>query len=635
MNEITLMRGGREVVFRKSEDTFAVRLKQGRAMTRELLEATYGASLPNLDHVESFGPERMEVFRVTKAKQIEPMMETLRQAPATEVVTHVYTMDDAPGATVIPTGMMMIQFAPETSKADREAILDEFGLEVLEEIPYLADGYVVRLTAVSPINPLKMAAELQQRAQIKAADPDIAVPVAYAYAPPDTYYEQQWHLKNRGDKLGLLAGADVKAEEAWDYTTGTRQIVVCVIDDGVDLQHPDFAGADKIVAPRDFGQMDGDPNPFYTDDNHGTACAGVAVAEQNGAGVVGLAPGCALMPVRMSRWLTDDLLVGYFEHAMTNGADVISCSWSAAAWNYPLSDRVSGIIHHAATQGRNGKGCVILFAAGNEERPLNGNANGQISYQGFALHPDVIAVGASNSLDKHAHYSNYGAELALCAPSSGTPGRRIVTTDRRGALGYDWSDYTDSFGGTSSATPLAAGLAALILSVNPELTAVEVKQMMMETADKIDAENGTYVDGHSERYGYGRINAHKAVAKAMIPGAELDILTVELMATAPTSAGQTLAADIQFKLTGSRQRKMTQERAAYTIEVRLGDLDDGGMVLLASQQGQLQPELCTYLERLTFAMPDAGRYELQTAVSLAPPYEAKTTYNGPRFSIIA
>ncbi|MDH3446251.1 MAG: S8 family serine peptidase, partial [Deltaproteobacteria bacterium] len=287
----------------------------------------------------------------------------------------------------------------------------------------------------------------------------------------------------------------------------------------------------KIVAPRDFGQDDMMPDPVGDTDNHGTACAGVAVAEENGLGVVGLAPGCAFMPVRMGQWLSDQTVIDMFQHAIDNNADVISCSWSAAAWNFPLSTAMNGILHKTATEGRaNKKGCVILFAAGNEDRPLDGEKNGQVSHQGFALHPDVIAVAASNSQDLRSNYSNFGLELAICAPSSGSPGRRIVTTDRRGSQGYSDQDYTADFGGTSSATPLSAGLAALILSINPELTSAEVKRIMMDTADKIDQANGQYnAGGHSSLYGHGRINAAAAVRLAGGESPEIRLPEVLLM----------------------------------------------------------------------------------------------------------
>lgn len=516
MDEIKLKRGRREVTFKKLPTYFAVRLKQGKATNEMALESSCGRPKAEVVHVDSAAPENMEIFTAKEAAKLEETIDELRKAPVCEVVTHMYTLDDTPGGGVIPTGTMTIQFKPDVSTIEREKILAEFGLEVLEDLDFLPHGYTVRLTEASKENPIKIAAKLQQRKEIETAEPDLSFQISFKHVPTDTLYREQWHLKNRGDKTGLSEGADVKAEEAWDYTTGAREITVCVMDDGFDLGHPDFDAPGKIVAPRDFGQADFDPNPVFEDDNHGTACAGIAVAEQNGVGVVGLAPGCSFMPVRTSGWLSDQNIVDLFQYAIDNHADVISCSWSAAAWNFPLSSKVHGIIHKAATQGRaSGKGCVILFAAGNEDRPLDGEKDGQISHQGFALHPDVIALGASNSRNERSSYSNYGSELTLCAPSSGYPGRGVVTTDRRGTNGYSSGDYTYGFGGTSSSTPLAAGLAALIVSVNPDLTSAEVKSIMMETADKIDQENGQYVDGHSPLYGHGRISAHEAVALAV------------------------------------------------------------------------------------------------------------------------
>ena len=513
MDEIKLRRGRREVTFKKVPDRFAVRLKQGRAVDEATLAASVGRPRADVTHVDSAATEDMEIFTVEEPARLEETMDAMREAPTSDVVTHVYALDDTPGGAVIPTGTLTLQFKPDVGMEERSSILAEYGLEVVEDLDFLPHGYTVRLTDASEENPLKIAAKLQQRSEIETAEPDLSFQITFRHVPADARYRDQWHLNNRGDKLGLVAGADVKAEQAWDYTRGSRDIVVCVMDDGFDLGHPDLSAPGKIVAPRDFGEEDFDPNPVSADDNHGTACAGVAVAEENGVGVVGLAPQCAFMPVRTSGWISDNAIKDLFQYAIDEHADVISCSWTASAWNFALSTKMHGIIHKAATQGRrNQKGCVILFAAGNEDRPLDGEKDGKISVQGFGLHPDVIAVGASNSQDKRSSYSNYGPELAICAPSSGSPGRRIVTTDRRGTKGYSSGDYTSTFGGTSSATPLAAGLAALILSVDPELTSAEVKRIMMDTADKIDAEGGQYVDGHSAWYGHGRINAHSALA---------------------------------------------------------------------------------------------------------------------------
>ncbi len=512
-DKITLRRGNRQVTYEKVPDQFAVRLKHGRALSPDQLESSVGEIKTAVEHVDADLQEAMDVFTVAEAAKLEEIVDEMRKAPAAEVVTHTYKIDDSSGGSMIPIGTLTIQFKPDVSENRHADILAEFGLEIVENLDFLPNGYTVALTEEATENPLKIAFKLQQRDEIETAEPDLSFQVSLKYEPADTLYNEQWHLNNQGNRIGLVANADVRAEAAWEITRGKREVTVCVVDDGFDLGHPDFNIPGKIVSPKDFLQNDIDPTPIFLDDNHGTACAGVAIAEENGVGVVGLAPGCAFMPVRMALTLSDNAIVTLFKHAFDNQADVISCSWSAAAWNFPLSTKIHAIIHQAATQGRhNGKGCVILFAAGNENRPLDGVKNGQISHQGFALHPDIIAVGASNSRDERSGYSNFGPELAICAPSSGDPGRRIVTTDRRGVLGYSAGDYTFTFGGTSSATPLAAGLAALILSVNEELISAEVKQIMMETADKIDQEHGEYVDGHSPWYGHGRINAHRALA---------------------------------------------------------------------------------------------------------------------------
>lgn len=456
-------------------DHFAVCLKQRRAIDEAALAAATGRPRISVVHMESDVAENLEVFAVDDADELEATMDEMRAAPSSDVITHMYTLDDTPGSAVIPTDTMTVQFTPDVGPDARADILAEHGLEVVEDLDFLSHGYTVRLTDASTENPLKIAAKLQARDDIEAAEPDLSFKISLKYAPPDPLYRDQWHLRNRGDQTGLAAGADVKAEGAWEYTRGSRDVTVCVMDDGFDLNHPDFEASDKVVSPRDFGDNDFAPHPASADDKHGTACAGVAIAEENGTGVVGLAPGCAFMPVRMSGRISDNAIVDLFRHAIDNNADVISCSWSAESWNFPLSVKMRAIIHKAATQGRrNNKGCVILFAAGNENRPLDGEKNGRVSHQGFALHPDVIAVGASNSRDERSSYSNFGPELTLCAPSS--------------------------------ATPLAAGLAGLILAVDPGLTAAEVRQIMMDTADKIDTADGEYdEDGHSPRYGHGRI----------------------------------------------------------------------------------------------------------------------------------
>jgi len=170
---------------------------------------------------------------------------------------------------------------------------------------------------------------------------------------------------------------------------------------------------------------------------------------------------------------------------------------------------------YCATNGRGGKGTVIFFAAGNSNFNIDLNNN-----DSYSSYPGVVAVAASTNLDKKASYSSFGPSISICAPSNGgTLG--ITTTDLTGSGGYSAGNFTNGFGGTSSACPLATGVGALVLSANPNLTWRQVKSVLEQSADKIDVGSsfGQYdALGHSIYYGYGRVNAQRAVALALAGG---------------------------------------------------------------------------------------------------------------------
>jgi subtilisin family serine protease len=250
------------------------------------------------------------------------------------------------------------------------------------------------------------------------------------------------------------------------------------------------------------------------------------------------------MPIRLASNLGSQAEADAFEWAATHGADVISCSWGPpdGKWwdpndsrhhqmvNLPDSTRLA--IDYAVNYGRGGKGCVITWAAG------NGNEN--VENDGYASYDKVIAVAACNDRNARSVYSDFGESVWCAFPSSDfghapfnhpdpqTPG--IWTTDRSGSAGYnpgeldpnasappgdDHGNYTESFGGTSSACPGIAGIAALILAANPDLHWNEVKDILRRAAVKIDKTAGAYdSDGHSPYYGYGRPDAGQAVQMA-------------------------------------------------------------------------------------------------------------------------
>lgn len=458
-------------------------------------------------------------------------------APASAKVYH--TSDD--GVPFIPTGEIYLEFAEGTPAEESNRILAESQLEYLKKSG--KQGVVVRLVDGDAV---ELCAKLQEESSVNIAEPSFATPAAIKGAvapaqlslPADALLSRQWHLENvgqiDGSSIGLLAGADARVIAAWraSQQLGDSDITVAVIDDGFDIGHPDLGPSSRIVSPFDFTRNSTDvrPGPGRVPvpgdpggDWHGTACAGVAVSRADADGVVGAAPNCKLMPVRWGPYINDTQIENWFSHVTDNGADVVSCSWGVQARVFELSTRMHNAIEECATNGRGGLGCVVCFAAGNENRDIDDYPN---SLDGFATHPNVIAVAASTSVDTKAHYSNFGEAISICAPSSGAGGRGVLTADVRGTYvatddgntyeaGYSPGAFTPSFGGTSSACPLVAGICALVLSLDASLTAAQVKSLLESNARRIGSNASYGTDGHSNLFGFGCVDAEAVVLELL------------------------------------------------------------------------------------------------------------------------
>lgn len=535
-------RGGEMIELEKQADRFTVLPASPNQLER----------LRSAPGVRDIKPVTNQVFKVeTTATENDAVMATVRSEAFDAVAHHAYRPKGSEGTIYYLTDRIIVRFADGASTAQLDELLEKYGLKLLKDYEGQERTYLVEVTSTSGENPIKVANRLAEEELVDYAEPNMVNRFQPAFVPSDTYFRRQWHLDS-SEGPQLVTEASIDAPAAWDVTRGERSIVVAVNDDGFDLEHPDFRGSDKVVFAKDY--VDGDARPFpekETGDYHGTPCAGVAIAESNGRGVVGIAHGCAFAPVRFPLSADDDLLVEIFEE-VGRRADVISCSWGPPPVYAPLATVVYNTFRRLATTGGpRGKGCVICFAAGNYNAPISDPVNsggfrwrhsrsgmqetlGPI-LRGVSAHPNVIAVAASTSLNKHAAYSNWGAEISICAPSNNfhpldpqqfVPGRGIWTTDNE-AFGEGFtarSRYTGRFGGTSSATPLAAGVAALVLCANPELTAAEVKEILQATADKIVDEEpdivsgvnrGRYDDqGRCDWFGSGKVNAARAVAEA-------------------------------------------------------------------------------------------------------------------------
>lgn len=307
--------------------------------------------------------------------------------------------------------------------------------------------------------------------------------------PFNTLYSQQYYLKNS-------SGVDINVEPAWKIASGLgNNIIVAVIDEGVEHNHEDLPN----VLDGYTVKIGGNGEPLQDHLNaHGTSCAGIIAAANNSIGIRGIASNVKILPINvcpMGEYAETEFLAEAILWA-SKKADVLSCSWGGQG-KTPMV--LADAILNALTNGRNGKGCVVVFAAGNDAPIVNGLATP-------ACEHGVISVGAVHRDGTIWDYSQRGVGLSLVAPSGNIFLKGdIVTTDRMGSLGYDSGNYVYTFGGTSAACPQVAGVAALMLSVRPDLTTEEVKNALQNTATDL----GT--SGYDTTYGYGLVNAYAAV----------------------------------------------------------------------------------------------------------------------------
>ncbi|HCN28213.1 MAG TPA: hypothetical protein DIT64_05430, partial [Verrucomicrobiales bacterium] len=438
--------------------------------------------------------------------------------PGVSFVSPVLRKPD--GSTMSPTQNILVRYRDGRDPGVVFAKLNHPALVSQEQIGQsgiwklvtnLRDGYAV----------LDLANQLALHPDMLLASNDAILTMQSHFRPSDPDYPRSWGLRNTGqtvlrDGRGTATvtgtpGFDMQAENAWDITKGSSNVIVLVMDDGVDPNHPDL----NLAAVADFtgtGQGGRHVNSF---EGHGTMVAGCVSAKQNGLGTCGIAPGVRVASAKISITLNSNgnfnlnpsAVVAALEWGYNNGARITNSSWGTGDGSYgdPIIDDVflrsfqAGMLHFVSS-GNNALGVPHLGI------PPSRTVGWPSSL------PSVVAVGAASPNGRRTDFSQWGRAIHNKGVSFLAPGDGIWTTDRLGASGLSSGDYV-FIPGTSFASPYAAGVAALILSVSPNLGPVEIYNRMVAGCMDMGPQ------GPDEEHGHGLLNAYHALGGGSNPPA--------------------------------------------------------------------------------------------------------------------
>lgn len=450
----------------------------------------------NVKQYDSWAHKQYAVVELENATTIHDLIVQLGFDTDEVQISPGYALAD--GFIMYPTRTIVAQLIDKSNEATMMDMAKRFGVKSMN----LKFGtYRIELDDVN--DALTAANTLQESGLFHFVQPDFYAPIE-RYQINDPLFNQQFQMHNTGQTLDGVAGAndaDCNALEAWGISLGSSGTTVAVIDDGLE-DHEDFNnGAGQSRYTNGFSPANNGNGNAISGSDHGVACAGSIAASHNNIGVRGVAPLANMISVNIfvGGESTQDIADG-ITWAKNAGADVMSNSWGYTSCTVSYSN-INSAIADANANGRGGLGCVIVFASGNGYKSC-------VDYP--ADNANVIAVGAFANTGVRSAYSNYGPALDIMAPSNnvGGPGAGVRTTDRMGSPGYSSGNYTSSFGGTSSACPVVAGVATLLLGYDASLTSSEVKNILYSTAIDMGA------PGNDNEYANGRVNALGALQAA-------------------------------------------------------------------------------------------------------------------------
>jgi subtilisin-like proprotein convertase family protein len=493
LEDKTLHRGGKELVVEKLPDRFTVAVAAGRA-AQLVSEKVAEFEAEILQEIPEVGIE----LRV-RAEQLDEAMAMLRTSDEVLYVSHVYQLRCSPGVPIYLTNQLTLWFAESVMVEEMKTIATSAGLAVFKLIPGVPKAFVFQVAPQARVNPLKLANQLMHHPQVLLAEPNILVNLRslnslnslshfpYANVPSNKPY------------------ASIKA--AWNYTQGAESIVIATAEAAIDFSHPVFQVGGRVVAPL-VRREEREERGERREEEEGRRSEKEQAREPIAGMLARIAPGCGVMPMAIGSFLDDAIVEQLCEWVVEKEAAVLICEWCASLDYYPLSLRQQAALTRAATRGQAGKGCWIGFAVetnclGGGGKQLGENPRVQDREQklnGFAIHPDVMAI----------------APIAHGQAATSPPWETHISI---------WAPSLDSEKTTAGA--IVAGVAALMLSANPDLTARQVKHLLQTTADKLapnsshsPADPATACDvicdanGYSQEFGYGKVNPLRAIQAA-------------------------------------------------------------------------------------------------------------------------
>jgi hypothetical protein len=427
---------------------------------------------------------------------IRKLLAKIAKDPRVKFVTPMFF--DPGGDPVFPTQDILVQFDPQFSMKRRAELMGRYGQLTESNWGGTPNTYSIRSKSPNGGVVLEASLELSRIRGINFAEPDFCFTVAKANHPNDPAFAAQWAVNIAQDvvdptapqQLLQRADSDLDLLEAFDLTRGESSIKIAVLDDGVQMDHPDLPiGIVGFDSTSDLGGG----QPINQFDNHGTGIAGIIVAlPNNGRGIAGAAPDAQLVSVRcyittsnalttMSSWTVNALKWCEVQNVRITNNSVLFSFLTNSVKNKYDSTAANGMLHFAA--------------AGNTAGPTN---------QFPAKYNSVHGLMGLTSLEQKWIYSATGADMAYCGPAAD-----IESTDRTGVQGLNASDYAP-LSGTSYATAYASAIAGLVLSINPSLTSVQVHDIMRSTTRDLG------ITGFDSIYAAGFLNAYAAVFQAAL-----------------------------------------------------------------------------------------------------------------------